>query len=349
MPPPKAPPTWISPPVARHLVEVAAAGGADRAALVRALGVGEAELGDPDARLPFEGFARAWELAADALGEPAAVFAVAGVLRLEEYGVLGFASLTAATLRDAIERFCRYNRLCTNAGTLSLEAPPGRPNRLWWAPAPAPGAGRGHRLVDLSVIAASVAHLRQAVGPGFRPLRVWLRRAAPDDPLPYARFFDAPLEFGAPRDGLALEAAPLDAPLPGANAAMADYFRREIETRLALEGAADSFAERVRGVLARELPSGEPSCALVAQRLALSERTLRRRLAEEGTSLRDLLDQVRRRRAEALLRESGASVGEAAFLLGFSDASTFSRAYRRWHGVAPARHRRAASPPPDAR
>ncbi|HEU4408009.1 MAG TPA: AraC family transcriptional regulator [Polyangiaceae bacterium] len=339
MPPRKAPPLYITPGVARHLVEVAASAGADRPAMLRALGVAPGALDDPDTRLPFEGFARAWELAADALGEGAAPFAVARVLRLEAYGVLGFASLTAPTAREAIERFCRFHRLCTNAAALTLEAPPGRPAYLWWDRGPE--TGRGFRLIDESVLVNSVAHLRQGVGEGMTPLRVWFRHPAPDDLGPYRRFFGAPVEFGAPRCGLALEASLLDAPLPGANAAMADYFRREIEGRLAHERAGDSFAARVSDVLARELPSGEPSCALVAQRLALSERTLRRRLAEEGTSLRELLDRVRRQRAEALLREGGASVGEAAFLLGFSDASTFSRAYRRWHGVAPARHRRS--------
>jgi AraC-like DNA-binding protein len=333
---------WIGPGVARALVAVLAARGADPHPVLKALGVGAERLGDQDTRLPFEAFARAWEAAVDATGDELLPLAVGGALPLASYDVLGFACQTAATARDAIERFCRFNRLFTNAGALELVVPAAGPAELHWRAA-AP-LGRRYRLVDESVVAGARSHSRELLGPDVRPSRVWFRHPPPEDPRPLREFFGAPVEFGAASSGLAFARPLLDARPRGADAAMAEYFGRVAEAGLARRQADDSLGARVAEVLGRELSSGEPSAFLIARRLAMSERTLRRRLAEEGTSLRALLERVRRDRAAALLRDAGLSVGETAFLLGFAEVSSFSRAYRRWFGVPPTEHK--AAPPP---
>ena len=102
----------------------------------------------------------------------------------------------------------------------------------------------------------------------------------------------------------------------------------------------DSVTRRVRDVLAGELHGGNPMLENVAAQLGMHPKALMRRLKQEGTSHSDLLDSLRREHAERYLCMPRLNVAEAAFLLGFSDASAFNKAFRRWFGVTPLEFRR---------
>ena len=100
------------------------------------------------------------------------------------------------------------------------------------------------------------------------------------------------------------------------------------------------------GTVAADLPGREPGVDAVARRLGTSARTLQRRLEVEGTSFARLVDEVRRERAEAFLRANDVSVAEVSWLVGFSEQSAFTRAFRRWTGSSPTEFRRGAATPP---
>jgi AraC-like DNA-binding protein len=100
---------------------------------------------------------------------------------------------------------------------------------------------------------------------------------------------------------------------------------------------------RVARLLAAELRGGDPSLARIARRMAMSARTLQRKLSLEGTSFAEVLDCTRRTCAEAYVREPELPLTEVAYLLGFSEASAFSRAFQRWYGVPPSRYRGGAT------
>jgi AraC-like DNA-binding protein len=99
-----------------------------------------------------------------------------------------------------------------------------------------------------------------------------------------------------------------------------------------------SVVDRVRRVLARLLPQGEPGVAAVARALDMSARTLQRQLEEEGTTFRDVLNDLRSEMAQAYLRDGHHTIAEVTYLLGFSETAAFSRAFKRWTGVAPSRY-----------
>jgi AraC-like DNA-binding protein len=103
----------------------------------------------------------------------------------------------------------------------------------------------------------------------------------------------------------------------------------------------DSFRDRVRRAMWSELSDGPPALTTTAANLAVSPRTLQRRLREEGTSFGQLLDELRREFALRLLRDRKLAVYEVAFLLGYAEPSTFHRAFRRWTGLSPLRFRRS--------
>jgi len=167
------------------------------------------------------------------------------------------------------------------------------------------------------------------------PSRVFLRHAPPASAKEHQRFFSAPIEWSAPVDGLRLDLSLLNAKSPQENPAMSRFFTAALERERA---SRDTVADRVRVALMRGLPSGPPSAIDLARSLGLSERSLRRALAEEQTSCRALLDDFRRTVAKDMLGE-GKSVTEIAFTLGFSETSALSRAFRRWTGTSARQHR----------
>lgn len=99
------------------------------------------------------------------------------------------------------------------------------------------------------------------------------------------------------------------------------------------------FSERVRALMSQELPRGEPSLDRVAKRLKVSPRTLRRRLADEDTTFQLILDEVRKELAFSYLEDPSFGAEQAAFLLGFAEASSFRRAFKRWTGQTLAQYR----------
>ncbi|HBB23517.1 MAG TPA: AraC family transcriptional regulator, partial [Pseudomonas sp.] len=189
--------------------------------------------------------------------------------------------------------------------------------------------------------AGCLTFCRWLTGDALRPLEVCFQGPQPADLEPYRQLFQAPLRFGAPRYALLFREADVNTPLPTANEALAqlhDRFAGEYLSRFA-----DSrVMHRARQILCRLLPQGEPRREAVAQALCLSERTLQRRLQEEGGSFQQLLDDTRRDLAEQYLAQPDLAPLEIAYLLGFADPSNFYRAFKRWFGVTPGEYRLAA-------
>jgi AraC-like DNA-binding protein len=142
------------------------------------------------------------------------------------------------------------------------------------------------------------------------------------------------VRFGAERNTLLLSAETVDRPLVGGNPQLAQLHDQVIVQYLARLDRND-IVQRTRAAILDGLQSGRLSDEQVAGALHLSVRSLQRRLEEGGTNFRRLVDDTRRDVAQAYIRDRNVSLGEIAFLLGFSDASAFSRAYRRWTGKSP--------------
>ena len=168
--------------------------------------------------------------------------------------------------------------------------------------------------------------------PGLELQRLTVRLPQPDDVTPFVEVFGVAPDFDADRNVAVLSAAALDLPLPQADeltAAMTEQQCRElVERRRARTGVAG----RVRDELVR---APAPDVTEMARRLSLSERTLRRRLADEGTSYRALVDEVREALAEELLATQSLSVEQVARRLGYAETASFTHAFRRWKGRSP--------------
>ena len=205
-----------------------------------------------------------------------------------------------------------------------------------------PEAVRGFVVArDLAALATIVT---EVTGGGLAPSRIAVRGPAPADPAPWTTALGVAPRFGAPVTLAALDAAVLDLPLPQADEATAATTEAQCRALLAARRGRDGVAGAVRDVVASR-PGDVPSAAEVAARLALSERTLRRRLDAEGTSYRALVDEVRETLAEELLRTGGLSVEQVARRLGYAETASFTHAFTRWKGVSPRAWVGAAGPP----
>lgn len=303
--------------------------------VARRLDLDPALLADPHARVPHAIFLRAWDEVPAWVGDPAFGLRTAETLGGMPFDVIDHVVAQAPSLRAAIERMLRYQRLHHDDAELALAVD-------------GPDATLTLRLLGEActprhfaefVVATWALRARALVGPSFALRRVVFQHAAPADIEPHRRIFAAPLGFHEPVNGLGLRTDLLAAPVRGADPSLAALLERHADDLLARLPARDDLVHRVKAHVARALPGDLPSLAATATALATGARSLQRALQSAGTTYQTLVDEVRRDLALGHLQAPGRTISEVAFLVGFTEVAAFTRAFRRWTGVLPSVHR----------
>ena len=196
--------------------------------------------------------------------------------------------------------------------------------------------------VTFGALAIAANVLRGLCGAGFRFHEVNFAYRVPPDVSLFRSFFGAPVRFDAERSALVFEARWLAAPVAGSDAYIRQMLVERIRQQLA--DASDATGDRLRRVVRSLVAAGKFTVDDLAAALALSRRTLARRLNEHGTSFRELRDEARFLAARNLLQSSQVPVAEIAARLGYSDTPAFTRAFRRWAGTSPAEWRQRHPP-----
>jgi AraC-like DNA-binding protein len=313
--------------------------GIDPAPLYRSAGLDPTEIGKAGVRYPFSRIARLWELAMEATGDPSLGLVAGQHCRPTSMQVLGFAWLASATLERAMDRWCRYHRIASTAG--SMEWRDEGDCRVYRLRA-APGVRNIPVVVAEAGLAAILTMCRRASYPDLAPEWVRLRRPDPGGSERYVEFFGCPVSFAAGENGIAMRLEDLRRNLPAGNPELAADADRLLD-RMIAEVDEGETTSRVRQILVRDLSAGSLGEAEVARQLNRSVSSLQRDLRTEGTTFRQLVEDTRRDMAVRLLHNEGRSIGQTAFMLGYSDQSTFTRAFRRWHGVSPGQFVRQAA------
>jgi AraC-like DNA-binding protein len=281
-----------------------------------------------------------WRAASNALSDPACGLRISRYVRPTTFHALGYAVFASTTLRDALHRLVRYSSLVSDASALSLSE---RAEGIQLSFLGRSRSAPSWEGID-AVMSLIVRTCRVLTDRSFSPERIAQRRPHPEHTAPYERCFRCPLLFDAPVDAIVFDPDLLDRQLPSANPELARH-NDELVRRYLSSITQGSLVDRVCAVLAEDL-SGDPSPGSVARALGLSERSMQRHLAVYGTSYAELLNETRREFACNYLREPRWSVTEIAFLLGFEDASSFARAFRRWTGSSPTAFRAGSLPAP---
>lgn len=254
-------------------------------------------------------------------------------MRCDEYGAFGLAWKSAPTLRGSYERAERYARVLGSVATYAVEGADvgaymhlhrdGDRRRL------------GLRLSNEATIASILAISQEVSTQPVQLLAVHFKHPTPGDTTAHERHFGCRVHFGSDRDALLVSKNTLAGPNRLGDAAIAQFFNAHLEETLAKFDDDKSLDQRVRIQVSQALSAGVPTISEIAERLGMSGRTLQRRLSDRGASFQSLVDEARRQLAERLLGQTSYALTEIAFLTGFSEQSTFTRAFKRWSGQTP--------------
>lgn len=329
----------ISVRVLQGIIAGAVARGVDVGALLAAASLTPAQLADPDQRLPPTCADRLWHHAARLSGDDLLGIHVAELFAPADLGGLGFAVRSSATVGESYRRIVRYLKLLVAVGALSLheEGRQVRIRRSMYSDELSPSR-HAHECLFMTLLLIG----RRSTEDPFLPQQVRFSHPEPSAAAGLAAALGGPVEFDQPVTELVLDARLMNLPLRESEPALAAVLDRHLEEQARGLPSGASLLERVRAVLASELRSGEPTLADTAKRLSMSSRSLQRSLQGQGTTLQEVLQSLRADLAQRYLAEQRESIAEVAFLLGFSEVSTFHRAFKRWTGQTPHEYRAAS-------
>ena len=317
----------------RPLVQMLRRSGEDAEGILRAHGVEPAMVANPEARVDAECTSRLLDQAVLLLDDPSLGINMARHSEYSTFGGLGLALAAGGNLRSVLNRIVRFHRLISDVVVSELvedEAGLGLHMRAATDHQPHPQA-------ILFVMASIMGMLRFRIRRDLNP--VALMAPAVDDTVCVAmtRYFRTAV---TPADHFALlfSRDEADAQLEASDPQLAAMLDATLTQRL-VEADRGSLAMQLSIWLEERLPEGEPSLAEAANRLHMSVRSLQRRLGDENLTWKQLLEKTRRLLVERHLQAPNMSITQLAFLLGFSDVSSFSRAFKKWYGVAPSHYR----------
>lgn len=308
--------------------------------LLKDLGIAPADLlrqaqlpGDLLARaaptLTTDEYFRLWDGLAKLLGDPAFPLRLGQAVSVEAFSPPIFAACCSPDLNAALERLSQYKPLI---GPMRLDVTVGDKETHATL-----GGLSGERQPPAALMATELVFLvhlaRLATRERIVPRSVHVSTDLPSADA-YAAFFDVPVTRGD-HDGLVFSAQDACRPFMTANDGMWAVFEPELRARMTDLGLEAGFRDRVRACLTEMLAGGQCTMSDVAQRLAVSTRTLQRRLRDEGTSFQQELNGLREELARHYLANSHYSGAEISFLLGYNDPNSFIRAFHAWTGQTP--------------
>lgn len=261
---------------------------------------------------------------------------VGASMHCDDYGAFGLAWKTAPTLLGSLERAERYARILTSVAEYEVRAEGSDAYFLLHRD----GARRlGLRFSNEATLASAYSIMQEVSSEPFSPLAVHCKHPAPASTAAHEAHFGCPVFFGSDKDGLLISEADLNRRNKLGDDAISRFLTAHLDEEVAKRAAETSFEQVLLRRISDRLSEGPPRAGTVAREMGMSERTLHRRLSDEGLSFQSLLEKARLRLAEGLLIQSDHSIAEIAFLTGFSEQSAFTRAFKRWVDQTPAAFR----------
>jgi AraC-like DNA-binding protein len=325
----------------RRVVETLAFNNLDVAKLLAGANINPQVLAQRDGRLSNIKVNRLWQLAAEQSGNPAIGIAPRPMFRLSDFHVLGYAMISCANLLEALKRIVDYatisSKICTSE---VIETQQGY--KIVFLPG-SMAASPPRSSVEYSLIML-VDFCRWVSDQALAPIHIELPFERPVDSAPYYDAFRCMPQFDSRFCALHFSREDMLAPLGTSNAELAvmhDRLARDYLSRLRMA----PVTHQVNALIIKEIAKGEPRRDQAAVKLGMSERTLQRRLHEEGASFTSLVDEARCNMAERYLSDLQLPTIEIAYLLGFSDQRCFFRACSRWFKMSPNQYRAKAKIP----
>ena len=322
----------------RSIVRAAEACGVQAADLFEAVGLSPDALAGTFGFIPLSKTVEIWRAAEQLSGDEYFGLRMGERVRPSYLSIVAYTMMNCGNFIEALAQAQRYQRLISEGGRveLRLESPYASIVYL-------PESGDVHfsRHQIEAVLVVIIGFARWLIGEEVKPLEVRFVHPEPAGTAEHGRIFGCPLVFGAQENAIVLERQWLEVPLPDSDPALLKIHRMQADQRLH-EMDALSLPEKIMAIL----EAGghfEWTRDHMARRLSMSRRTLQRKLAQDGTTFQMLYDNYRHRAALTLLRDEEVSCAEVGILLGFSEPSTFYRAFKRWEKMTPGDYRKKLS------
>lgn len=286
--------------------------------------------------IPAEEFLALHEMLAVKLGRGYPI-RVGQKMIIEDYGVLGLSWRTCSRVGEIFERSKRYFKLLSNTffwevedhGTLSRVRLDREAHR--W----------GMELSTEASLSATVVVLQAMSEQNIMPTQVTFKHSAPEDLTDHNKAFQCPILFDQTDYSITYKTEDLNLRTGKADSTINSYLVKQVEEKTkGIKIPGNSFVRDVEGLIKDALPTGIPSIHNISDLLAMSNRTLTRRLSEAGVTFRDLIKKTQYQIAKDMLRDPSNSIGDIAFITGFSDQSAFNRAFKKWSGLSPSNYRK---------
>ena len=291
----------------------------------------------PGKRYCADKIEKLWDLMSESIDDPCYGLKAASYWHPSNLGPLGYTMLASRTLREAMERLVRHHSVVSTDEIIKIE----ESNDNLKIIATGESGRRKNAARNDAALSVLLSVLRLNFQKDLAPVEVTVTHSKPNCSSEYFKFFHSPVIFDAQWNSFSLPIGVVDEELPGANEQLAEFNDRVVVDYIAGLDQ-NHIVSRVKGLILKRLPSGNAFEGEVAKELFMSKRTLQRTLQKEGTSFNALLNSTRMDLAKQYVRDREISFTEIAFLLGFTESSTFSRAFKRWTGKSPREYRKVA-------
>ena len=312
--------------------------GIDPAPVFRESGVDPESIFDPGARIPIEKHEALDTKAIELSGDPQFGLKTAEYARAAHLGALGFAWLASSSLREAFERLSRYARVIQENLEIALE----EDENNFYVDIDARIPLQNPRVREDGQLAVLVKLTRMIAGNDFNPARVDFRQEAPEDTGYHYELFRCPIEFAAEATRMVVRLDDVDERLTGSNAELANL-NEHIVVKYLAHSAKQDVVNQVKAAIIDGLADGAVTEKSIAERMFMTPRNMHRKLQKEETSFKQLLTEVRQDLAAQYIQDRSKTLTEISYMLGFSEVSSFSRAYKGWTGKPPSEDRQGVA------
>ena len=308
--------------------------GADPVEVLSAVGIGVELFDNPNNRISFVARGRMMAHCAARTGCPHFGLLVGEKAGLSSFGFVGLLARYSPNVELALGSLIRFMHLHVKGATTTLAVEPGLAvfeYQIYQAGA------LGNDQVGAGAVAVAFNILRDLCGGDWKPVEVRFAHRKPEELVPFHQFFGVPLRFDSEQYAVVFSDAWLRHRLSDTSPELLGLLQQQID-KLEVKEEED-FVAQVRSLLRTTLVTGHSSAAQVAELFSMHRRTMNRRLNAHGTSFHELVDEIRFEIARQSLEDSALEIIQIALLLGYSNVSAFTRAFRRWSATTPARWR----------
>lgn len=287
------------------------------------------DLKNTEQRIPLKIIPHLWNDAYDLVESPCFGLNAYKYWHPSYLGALGYAWLSSKTLREGFTRLSRFISILSHSGPIDFQESDTEFSVIFFPHITGINPARSDNALSTVLHMCRINYQEE-----LNPNNVTFTHSKPECVGDYFSYFKSDVRFDAEFDSLTFSQEVMDTPLPGANKQLAQL-NDQVMIQYLKELTLDGLEERVKAIIVNKLPSGIVTGNIVAQELSMSHRNLQRKLTELNTTFKKLLKESRHYLAEKYVTEGKMNMTEITFMLGFSELSSFSRAYKRWTGHSP--------------